>query len=154
MPIDETGSRPPHTVATIGEAFDVMVEASGVVHENSQKLVTATDRLVRVLRVAVPVVVIIVAVVVFLQIQVVQRDDKIDVLTDQITELKGEVRSLKESSTQTSKSADKAAIAAGAAQTTLEQAIAQAQRGPDPATAAAVERINDIYQQCVVMKQC
>lgn len=133
---------------TVGEAFDVMVEASGVVKTNAQYLARVTKPIVYV-------VVSLIAIVVVLQVQLAFRDDRIEKLEETIVTLDQNVVSLQNSSESTASSANDAKIAAEAAKTALEEALAQSQRGGvSPEVVQALQRINDIYEACRARGEC
>lgn len=141
--MDKEPSSP--NIVTVGEAFDVMVEASGIVKTNASYLAKVTKPIIFI-------VAALVAIVVFLQIQLIFREDRIEKLENTVATLDGDVKSLRESSDTTRKAAQEAEIASEAAKTALDAAIAQSTG--DTSTAEAIQRINELYEFCVERKEC
>jgi hypothetical protein len=142
---------PPKTpVATIGEAFDVMVEASGVVAHNAARVTKAADYLLKMARIftrtIIPVVVVLIIGNGLLAYQLSERDNRIN-------QLRKNVESLQKSSEDTKTAAAKAQTASEAAQRALEGAIAQSQMQTQD-TSAAITRINDLYAACQARGEC
>lgn len=126
-------------VATVGEAFEIMLAASDSAHRSASYL----ERMVKVL---VPVIIALLLGCGFLIWQVKDRDHVIE-------QLESTVVSLKSSSSETRDASIKAQLAAESAKSSLDAAIANSQRQTDNST-TAINRINEIYDTCVVRKEC
>jgi len=128
---------------TVGQAFDVMLDASDSVHRSATFL----------LKVAVPLIMglILVSAVQFYQRG--QVNEKLTTVQNSNVELKTQIRELKESNEKTQDAAAKAQTAAESADASLKGAIAASQRSTNDTT-EAIKRINDIYDTCVVRKEC
>lgn len=135
------------SIVTVGEAFDVMVEASGIVYKNARYLSRVTKPLIFVC-------VGLVLVVAALQFQLLLRDDRIEALEKTVATLDANVKSMQQSADQARQASIEAEVASEAAKKALEEAIVQSQSGPGAQTAQAIDRINDIYVICVEKKEC
>lgn len=135
-------------IAKIGEAFDVMVEASGSVYKNAQYLS----------KVAKPMlfsIVGLVAIVVGLQIQLIFRENRIDQLKKQISTLEINIKNVEDAAKEAKTASVEAQTASQAAKTSLDEAVAQAQRGGvSPEVLNALQRVNELYVSCVQQKEC
>jgi hypothetical protein len=125
--------------ATVGEAFDVMLDASDSVRRSATFLR-------KVVRILIPVVIGLAATVVVQVYQGEVRDDK-------LARLEGTVASLRKSSEETRVAANKAQIAAESAQKALEAAIAQSQQQTNDSN-SAINQINRLYDACKQRKEC
>ena len=158
--MDAEESKPvpkPTSVATVGEAFDVMVDASGVVATNADKITVAANFLLKMTkafaRIAIPIVVGLLLVVGGLILQIEIRDDKIARLETNVVKMDTTQQELKTSLTEAKDAALKAEIAANAAKSSLDAAIANSQQAGEESN-DAIRRINEIYDTCVVRKEC
>lgn len=148
---------PPPKVITVGEAFDTMILASDVVSQNADKLTESANFLKKMTkafaRVAIPIVAGLLLVVGALIFQIELRDDKLEDVSKNVTELKTTQRQLETSLEDAKTAALKAEIAASAAQKALDAAIANSQAASNDSN-EAIKRINEIYDTCVVRKEC
>lgn len=156
MPLNDPDDFEEKTTATIAEAFDVMVEASGIVHRNATFLsLVVRSFYVKALRPMAWIVTAIVVIMVLQQISLVKRDEKVEDLQETVLRLDADVKMLEQSSKSTQESAGSAQLASEAAKASLDEAIAQSQRGGvSPEVTAALTRINEIYAACVERKEC
>lgn len=135
------------TTSTIAEAFDVMVEASGVVKRNADFLSKVIHSFyVRALKPMTYIVLVVLLIVILQQFSLIQRDKKIDQLTENVA-------ILQKSADDAIIASREAKIAAEAAKSALDAAITNSQEA-GKASEDAINRINDIYDTCVVRKEC
>lgn len=143
----------PSTAQQVATVFDRLEGAASKLLIASRQMVTDA-KLIRVtVRILIPLALFLALLAGFLQYQIVGRDDRLAILDTRLADLKTQVENLEESSRKTEASAEKASTAAAAAQAALEAAIAQSQ-GQSEGSNQAITRINEIYDTCVVKKEC
>ncbi len=141
---------PERTVAMVGEAFETMIDASDSVHRSASFL----ERVTRIFaKVFIPLVLAMFLTVAGLIVIVVIQRNRAEDANDRINKLEGIVESLRDSSDETRDAARSAKTAAESANTTLQSAIASSSQ-QSQGTSEAVNKINEIYETCVVKHQC
>jgi type II secretory pathway component PulM len=124
-------------------AYEAMIMGSDSLYENA----TWFRRTAR------PVLAGMAVIMVLSFVFAIVRDAQYDKVEDKVIVLQTEVRSLRASSEQTAKSADKAAIAAGAAQAALDKAIADSQQQNNGSN-DALRQIAEVYAACKAEGKC
>jgi hypothetical protein len=149
--------KPTTPIATVGEAFDVMIDASGIVKENATAIVKAAEFLKKMTRafarVAIPIVVGLLLVVGGLIFQIELRDDRLASIEKTVISLETTQKELNSALSETREASIKAEIAATSAQKALDAAIANSQAATEDSN-VAIQRINEIYETCVKRKEC
>lgn len=150
-------------IGSLDEAFDVMVEASGAVHRNAAFLSKVVRSFyVRALRPMAWVVSAIVVITVLQTISLALRDENVDQINEKVSvldkdlkELQNAVEAAKIASEKAEKASVEATTASEAAKVSLDEAVAQAQRGGiNPEVLTALNKINEMYDVCVERKEC
>lgn len=142
------------TTATVGEAFDVMVEASGIVRKNADYLARVVRTwYVKAMRPLFFIIIGLIVIVVALEIQIIARDETVETLQKTAVESRDASRNAKIASDDARIASNEAKVAAEAAKAALDAAIANSQQQGDDSN-QAIKRINDIYNTCVVQKEC
>lgn len=139
---------------TVGQAFDVMLDSSDSVRRSADYLKNVVSTIIRpALKILVPTVIALALVSTALIFQVELRDDKIERLENTQTELKTQLIETRTAANEAKDAANKAKVAAESADASLKAAIASAQQQGNDST-TAINRINEIYDTCVVKKEC
>ena len=153
MSYDDTDPFEERTTATIAEAFDVMVEASGIVKRNATYLSRVTAELRRIVRPLIWIVAISFLVSIFTPIRLILWDDRLGKIDTNVSKLDGDVRVMQKSADDARVASNEAKVAADAAKAALDAAIANSQQASQDSN-EAITQIKEIYEICVKRKEC
>lgn len=143
-------SDPARDPLTVGQAFDVMLDSSDSVRRSADYLKVVVRALGRI---GIPIVATIGLIAVAQMYQIELRDDKIQRLEQTQIELKALLSEANQAANEAKEASNKAAIASESADASLKGAIANSQRQTQDSS-NAINRINEIYDTCVVKKEC
>lgn len=158
------------TTTSIAKAFDLQLTTAETLKKAANRVEALLVQLetlmhtfsVRALR---PMVYIVTGMVIIMglqQLSLINRDEKVDqvnenvgTVNDNVTTLDQDVKTMKIAADEAKKASEEAKIASEAAKKSLDEAIAQSQRGgQSPETIEAFRRLNELYAVCVEQKEC